>query len=295
MKTRTFGRIRFIPGENGSRYPYCNSLYVDDEKKVLIDPGSDGAVLRDLASARKVDVVVSSHYHEDHGLYRYLFEDAELWVHEREAPCYRSYEMLLEYSGLKGSPHQKEWHDLLTGRCNFRECNPGRQFKDGDLFDFGRTRMQVVHTPGHSPGHCSFYFPGEGILFLADLDLSAFGPWYGDRFSDIDQTRSSMERLLGLRADIYITSHDVGIIEGDITALAARYLGVIDEREKRLVEFLERPRTLEEIVHRWLIYGRERKPRFFFEFAEEAMIRKHLERLMRAGRVKGSDDRLVRV
>jgi glyoxylase-like metal-dependent hydrolase (beta-lactamase superfamily II) len=293
MKNRKFGRITCIAGENGSRYPYCNSLYIDDEKKVLIDPGSDETVLRRLSSSQRVDIVIASHYHEDHGCYHYLFEHSELWVHEREAPCYRSYDTYLEYSGLVDSPYQKEWHDLLVRRCNFRERSPTSEFKDGDILDFGQTMVQVIHTPGHSPGHCSFYFPNEGILFLSDMDLSPFGPWYGDRFSDIDQTRSSMNRLLELSADIYITSHEIGVVEGDITRLAAQYLEVIDQREKRLIKFLEQPRTMKEIVNRWLIYGRERKPRFFFEFGERAMIRKHLERLMKEGRVQEKNDRFV--
>ncbi len=258
-----------------------------------MDPGSDEAVLRNLSFGNGVDVVVTSHYHEDHGCFNHLFENSELWVHETEAPCYRSFDTLMEYSGLKDSPYHKEWRDLLTSRCNYRERNPARVFKDGDVLDLGRTKVQVIHTPGHSPGHCSFYFPDEGVLFLADLDLCAFGPWYGDRFSDIGQTRSSMERLLSLPADIYITSHEIGIVEGDITDLAAQYLAVIDQREGRLIEFLRQPRTMKEIVDRWLIYGKERKPRFFFEFGEEAMIKKHLKRLTRAGLVREMGDRFM--
>jgi len=293
MDIRKFGRITFIPGENGSRYPHCNTLFIDDERKAVIDPGSNEALLKDLVLSRGIDVLVNSHCHEDHGLFNYLFEKSELWVNEIEAPCYRSYDALSEYYGLKGSPHEKEWHDLLTRRCNFREWNPAGVFKDGDILDFGRTKVLVIHTPGHSLGHCSFYFPDDGILFLADLDLTSFGPWYGDRLSDIDQTRSSMARLLSHPADVYITSHEVGIVEGDITGLAEQYLGVIDQREKKLIAFLGQPRTMEEIVNHWIIYGKERKPRFFFEYGEASMMRKHLERLVREGVVREKDEHFV--
>ncbi len=293
MGIREFGRITFIPGENGSRYPHCNALFLDDERKAVIDPGCGEALMRDLVERHRIDVVVNSHCHEDHGVFNYLFEKSDLWVHETEAHCYRSYDAFMQYFGLKGSPHEKEWHDLFAGRCNFRERNPAVVFKDGDILDFGRTKARVVHTPGHSLGHCSFYFPDDGVLFLADLDLTAFGPWYGDRLSDIEQTRSSMKRLLSLPAEVYITSHEIGVVEGDITGLAEEYLGVIDQRERKLIAFLGQPRTLEEIVNRWIIYGKERKPRFFFEYGEASMMRKHLERLVREGRIREKDGHFV--
>lgn len=295
MKIRKWGCLTFIPGQNKSRYPHCNSLFIDDEIKAIIDPGSDRAFLKNLESNRGVDVIVNSHCHEDHTYYNYLFEDSQLWVHEKEAPCYRSYAVLMDYYGLKDSPYQQEWHDLLVGRCNVRERAPTREFKDGDVLDFGRTKAQVIYTPGHSIGHCSFYFPDEGILFIADYDLTPFGPWYGDRTSDIDETRSSMERLLSLPADVYITSHETGIVEGDVTGLAEQYLEVIAWREKKLIEFIGQPRTMREIINHWIIYGKERQPRFFFELGEEGMMGKHLERLIKKGLVRQNDDRFVLV
>jgi len=99
-----------------------------------------------------------------------------------------------------------------------------------------------------------------------------------------------MDRLLKLPADVYITSHEMGILEGDIAVVVEQYLDAIDRREKKLVEFLKQPRTLKEIVNHWIIYGKERTPRFFFEYGEEAMMRKHLERLLRKGLVRQNED-----
>jgi glyoxylase-like metal-dependent hydrolase (beta-lactamase superfamily II) len=286
MNPQRFGRIVVIPGQNGSRYPFCNSLFIDDERKAIIDPGSDEALLNDLASKHRIDVLINSHYHEDHIAFNDLFDHAALWVHEAEAPCHRSYETYLDYYGLKGNPDMKNWHDLLVGHYRYRERSPALEFKDGDILDFGRTRAQVIHTPGHTIGHCSLYFPDDGILFLADMDLTPFGPWYGDRVSDIDQTIDSMHRILKIPADTYITSHQLGILRGDISEIAYRYLDVIDTREARLIKLLDQPRTLKEVVHSWIIYGKKREPSFFFELGEEGMMIKHLERLMRNGRVR---------
>jgi hydroxyacylglutathione hydrolase len=285
MDIRRFGNILFIPGSGGARYPHCNSLFINDEVKVLIDPGSDEAFLKDVVSRQRIDVLLDTHYHEDHTAFNHLFPDAALWVHEAEAPCHRSYQTFLEYYGLLESPYRKEWDEFLLGKFHYRERAPGRELKDGDILEFGRTRAQVIHTPGHTIGHICLYFPDEGVLFLADYDLTPFGPWYGDYCSDIGQTIDSMNRLLGVPADTYITGHQLGIIEKNFEGLAEAYIDVISMREAKLMEVLESPRTLDEIVERWIIYGKERKPRYFFVLGEREMMRKHLERLITSGQV----------
>jgi hydroxyacylglutathione hydrolase len=291
MELRKFGRITFIPGQKESRYPACSSLFIDDDRKAIVDPGSDEELLKDLASRNKVDALICTHYHEDHIAFNHLFEDSQLWVHDTEAACYRFYSTLVHCYGVDDSPYTKQWRDLLVGEFHYREREVARTLRDGDILDFGRTRATVVHTPGHTVGHCSLHFPDEGILFLADLDLTPFGPWYGDRVSSIDQTISSMERLLKIPADIYITSHEMGIIEGDISGLAQQYLEVIDQRGRKLLEFLEEPRTLDEIAGQWIIYGKAREPLFFFEMGERGMIAKHLDRLISGGGVRERDGR----
>lgn len=39
---------------------------------------------------------------------------------------------------------------------------------DGDKLDVGGISFEVRHTPGHTPGHCCFYWPDEGVLFSGD-------------------------------------------------------------------------------------------------------------------------------
>lgn len=289
MEETRFGNIVFVPGSGGGRYPFCNSLYIDDERRAIIDPASDEIFLRRLAGEGRVDVIINSHYHEDHIAFNYLFPEAELYVHQAIGDCFRSYDSFLDYCGLLDSQYREEWDDLFLNRFHFSERAPSLEFADGDLLIFGDTKMQVILTPGHTAGHCSFHFPDYGILFLGDLDLSRFGPWYGDRVSDIDETIQSMHRLLEIPADIYITSHEIGVIRGDITELAEKYLNVITLREERVLEFLKKPRTADEIVERWIIFRRELQPRYFFEFAERGMIIKHLERLIRNGKIRSKE------
>lgn len=286
MEKKKFGRITFIPGPARGRYPYCNSLYIDDEKQAVVDAGSDEGVLRTLIMVKPMDMIINSHYHEDHIAFNFLFPEAELCVHENEAPCYESLRLVLDYYGLLGTEYEQAWRDVIVNKFNYKERKPSVEFRDGDQLNFGQTTMQVIHTPGHSIGHCSFYFPEERLLYLGDLDMTGFGPWYGDRVSDIDATIESVRRLMTIPARTFVSAHEAGIIEGDISPWAEAYLAVIAEREEKVWNCLERPKTLPEIAGQWLIYRRPREPKYLFEFAERALIHKHLERLEKKGRVK---------
>ena len=58
--------------------------------------------------------------------------------------------------------------------------NPTRVLHDGDQIDLGSRTLKVIHTPGHSPGHCCFYEQDRGWLYSGDLIykgcLDAFYP-----------------------------------------------------------------------------------------------------------------------
>jgi hypothetical protein len=51
---------------------------------------------------------------------------------------------------------------------------------------------------------------------------------------------------------------------------------------------------LDEIVEAWIVYGRPREPKAFYEFGERALMKKHLERLMRLGRVLKEKDQYIK-
>jgi hydroxyacylglutathione hydrolase len=296
MQQTRFGRVVFIPGQNNGRYPFCNSLFVDDKVKAIIDPASDEKVLRNLKEYPGVDAIIHSHFHEDHLTFAYLFQDSELWVPEKEAQAFSSEDVFLDWYGMSGE-FKEEWRKVLRTQFNFRERNPDRVFRHGDILEFGETRAEVVHTPGHTWGHSSFFFPGEELMFLADIDLTKFGPWYGDRVSDIDDLIASVERVKRYPAKIYITGHEQGIIEGSIDELCKRYLAVIDEREDKLRYLLkESPRTMDEIVDARIVYKTPREPKEFFDFGEYATMKKHLERMMKKGEAveEGGKYRIVK-
>jgi hydroxyacylglutathione hydrolase len=46
---------------------------------------------------------------------------------------------------------------------------PGRLLSEGERLTFGSHELQVLLTPGHSPGHVSYYDAGAGVVFSGDV------------------------------------------------------------------------------------------------------------------------------
>ena len=157
--------------------------------------------------------------------------------------------------------------------------------KDGDIFHFDTVTVEVIGAPGHTPGHIGLYFKEPGVLFLADYDLTPFGPWYGDVRSSLEQTIRSVKRLRRIPAKIWLTCHETGVFEEDPGELWDNYLGVIDQREKKLLEALDAPRTLADLAAACIVYGKPREPREFYELGERGHVKKHLEKLIGEGKV----------
>jgi hypothetical protein len=128
---------------------------------------------------------------------------------------------------------------------------------------------------------------------MVDYDLTSFGSWYGDRYSNIDQTIESIHRLRDIPAKIWLTGHETGVFEQDPGELWDKYLAVIDTRQNRLENLLSEPRTMDEIIQAWIVYGRPREPKEFYWFGEKAIIGKHLQRMEEKGRLARDGQRFA--
>jgi len=291
MRKRKFNKVIFVPAKNNGKYPHCHSLFIDDDVKVIIDPASDKKRLQALKNEKGVDVIINSHYHEDHFRYNHLFPDAELYVPREDSPCFQSLDKLLEFYGTLGTELEEQFRIYMVDMFHFRERTPSIEFVNGDTFNFGTTTVEIVHTPGHTPGHSCLFFKEEELLFLADIDLTSFGPWYGDACSDLDKTIVSIKLIRDFPARTFVTAHGEGIIQGSIAKKADAFLRVINQRENALLDFLKEPRTMDEIVNKWIIYKKPREPVKSFEFGERGMMKKHVDRLVASGTVVYNEGR----
>ena len=294
MEDRQFGRIRFVCGDNNGKYPFNHSLYLQgDRSRVIIDPACSLEKLTRLKD-EGVDCVWLSHWHEDHIRYIDLFENHSLQISRRDFPPLTDINIFLDWYDIEIPQERSNWKKIILEVFNFRPRREANFLEDGATVDLGGLTVQVLPTPGHTPGHLSFFFPEEGLLFLGDYDLTSFGPWYGDVYSDIDETIKSIHKLKAVPARKWFASHDTGLFEENPGRLWDDYENVIYERENKLLAFLEKPKTIAEICAAWLIYGRPREPKEMYEFNERVLVRKHLEYLQRQDKIVSEDERYVK-
>ncbi len=282
MEEKHFGPVRFIPGENRGKYPYCHSVYVEGAR-IVIDPASDRRRLSELGEDPGVHEVWLSHWHEDHFMYLDLFDDLPLLISERDVPPLQDEDTFIAWYGIDNPEFISYWRKALKEQFNYKPRTPTETFTGGEVIERNGVTVDVISTPGHTPGHLAFFFREPEVLFMGDYDLGKFGPWYGDRDADIDQTIESVKRLRQIPAKAWITGHEFGLFEKEPAEAWDRYLNVINERESKLLDFLTEPRTMQNIVEQWIVYRKPREPRGFFEFGERALMGKHIERLMKKG------------
>lgn len=85
------------------------------------------------------------------------------------------------------------------------------ELEDGEVLEIGRRRLQVVWTPGHTPGHCCFLDLDDRTLFVGDHLLPKITPHVGV-FSTGPQNPlgdflASQEKVAGLDADVVCPAH----------------------------------------------------------------------------------------
>lgn len=123
---------------------------------VVIDPGGDGDEIAGTLEANglKPAAVVNTHGHFDHiGGNAFLlsrYPGIRLHIHEEDLSLLRQAGLHAEYWGMsfQSSPE------------------PTSLLHDGEAMTFGEITLEVIHTPGHSPGGVSLYC--EGHVFTGD-------------------------------------------------------------------------------------------------------------------------------
>ena len=187
---------------------------------VIIDPGGSAdkilAKINDMGLT--VKYVVNTHGHADHtcGNNDILGKtDAQLVIHEDEAD---------RISGVVNK---------LFSVAMGKRPSPGAQIlvHDGDLIKVGQTELQVIHTPGHTPGSMCLY--GEGNLFTGDTLFVGAAGRTDLKGGSFETLLASLKKLLALPPQTRVwPGHNYG--ESPVSTLAR-------ERETNpyITDFLE--------------------------------------------------------
>ncbi len=286
LEQQTFDAVTVYYGANRGKYPHGNSLVVrGSNETVVIDP-SLGLVVRG-PDAPRADRVLHSHCHEDHVAGSYLYPDAPWHFHTADLHGIRSLDGLMDIYGFS-EPVDAAWRKTVVSQFHFTPRADARGFRDGDVFELGGgVRVRAIHAPGHTRGHCLFHVEPDDLVYLADIDLSSFGPYYGDAWSELEDFERTLEAVRKLDARRYATFHHIGVVEGRDAFLEHldRFTAVIADREHRLLDYLAEPHSMAEIAQHRFVY-RPQDPVPFAEPVERRSMSQHVSRLLRAGRAR---------
>ena len=190
---------------------------------VLVDAGTKGMAKKVLAAVegRTLSAHAITHAHGDHvGGSRRVVEalGVPFWCPEGDAAAVEAGKAVVAESRIKG---------LMESGAKFDSVPVGRRLKEGDDLAAG---FVVLDTPGHSPGHVSFWRESDRVLVCADVffNLSIVTFRYGLRNPPnaftVNPARNgeSQRRLAALRPEVVCFGH--GPVVRDPDALA-RFVG----------------------------------------------------------------------
>jgi len=290
----------FVPGKNRGTYPHSHSLLVKITEKdaVLFDSGFGHNRLKKVLNEFTITKVFLSHWHEDHISGNYLLrkKKAEFYSHPLDARLLRDIGQFQIFYDTVGSSvedyFQKILHSMkLENLPEIQEVHDGEEIKIGNS-----ATIEVIHTPGHSAGHCCYYEPNKRLIFLADIDLSGLGPWYGCVDSNLEDYMESINRLVQMDIEYAISSHK-GIFTGkkEIKSQLSKFLKVIDLRDNKLLEELSegKPKSIEDLVGKGIIYRNYKQIREYLFIAEKQMIFNHIIRLIKRGVISESKNMFI--
>lgn len=274
-------KVFLVKGENEGRFPYSHSILILDDQIGLIDTGCGIGILKRLKRQHKIDFVINSHTHPDHSAGNWVFRDKPIYVPEQGFSTSGDIKALSER--LVSKDLASTWRRFVREYMGFKSCRPYLSYDEKTVFDFGKTMLESIYTPGHTRDHYCFFERKEGILFSFDYDLSSF-PWYGHVESSISEFEESVNKLRNLSPKIVVSSHR-GVVTENIPAEFGKFLKILDERDEKILSLLQNGKTIDQLVECAPIYGKFPYAESLLQYWEKQMIKEHLERLAIAGKV----------
>ena len=287
-----FGPVRVYFGDKSGKYPDGNQVVVHGgELTAVFDTPQVAIRVADVLAT--ADLAILGHVHEDHMAGLHLMPGKPVHVHEADLDAARSWQGLSRHYGYP-QPVLDKLRSKIEADFHYAPRPDAVGYTDGAEWDLGGgVRVRAVHLPGHTAGHSVLLVEPEGIAFIGDIDLSSFGPYYGDATSNLADFRRSLARLPELPARRWITSHHKGEVHErtQFLELLQAFAARIDEREARLLQMLAAgPQTLAELVRQRLLYPAHATD-LWIDCAEARSIAQHLDELRADGRIVREGER----
>ena len=136
-------------------------LYDETKEAVVIDPGcytqAEKEELRDFIKGNGLTLkaILLTHAHLDHifgAAYIRRTFGVDVYMHPLEKPILADFETRCKMWGIPGAEPVEAQHF----------------FEEGDTFSFGNITLEIIHVPGHAPGHVAFIYPKGNFVIGGD-------------------------------------------------------------------------------------------------------------------------------
>jgi glyoxylase-like metal-dependent hydrolase (beta-lactamase superfamily II) len=292
----------FILGNNNGSYPNSNSLLIQTNDKsneaILFDSGVGHDLVNQLLKDFKISKVFLSHWHEDHISGNHLLkrQNVEFFCHPLDSQVLRDLSKFQVLYDTKGSSVENFFQEMLVS-MHLEDLTDSHDVHHNQEIEIEEAlKIQVIHTPGHSAGHCCFYEPRNRLIFLADIDLSGLGPWYGCLDSNVDEFENSIKKLIQMDIKYAISGHKGPFIgKTEIRDQLDNYLEIIKLRDDKILDELStiKPKSVKELVGKGIIYKKYTSMKEYLYIAENQMISKHANRLAEKGKINKTGTNLL--
>lgn len=290
--SRLCEHIFFVAGENRGRFPACHGLLLKGNETVLIDAGVGEARIAEIDRTDRIDVLIVTHSHPDHIRHWYLLED-RLIVMPRETPDSVADLDRLGQRFMGSADAGKEWARYVRTFGVRGVRKPDRRYSDGEVLELGGCRLEAIRAPGHLTDHYCFFDRATRTLLTTDIDLTSFGPWYGNPEADIETFRDDVKRVMSLPYERVCSSHRMPIT-GDASEYFQKFLESFSRQSRAVLDLCDPPASLEDIVAASPIYGNGLADKFLQKAFETTMVKKNIEILLRDGSLEEQRGRYVR-
>jgi glyoxylase-like metal-dependent hydrolase (beta-lactamase superfamily II) len=181
LPTGLFGSNCYILGDNG--------------EGVVIDPGVEAGEILGVAekNSLKVKYIILTHTHIDHICYMDELRDltgAKVAVHKADSDTFSN-------PVLNGSV-------LMGQNISFKDADIF--LKEGDVLEVGSLKLNIIHTPGHTPG---------GICIKVDNNIFTGDTLFRLSIGRTDLGRGSYEELINsIKSRLMILDDNVKVYPG---------------------------------------------------------------------------------
>lgn len=267
-----------------------NCYLIAEDPVTLIDTGpktkeAAEALREGLRRARfrvsDIRRIVLTHAHEDHcGLARSLRDeakDAEILVHGWETGHrmgrleYDEHRELLVRAGVppEGIEQMRRMYEGVRAYADALDDDQYSELKDEMELEFTTGALRVIHTPGHTPGSCSFLREADRTVIAGDCVLKRITPNPVLSPDPVDPTRRfrslseylvSLARIRSLSPTLVHGGHGDDVT--DFEELFHRYLRAVNERQREVIRLVPKTGATAWDVARELFPGADDVHRF---------------------------------